>query len=167
MGLMQLRAAFKFLPLVGMLALAIFAAIQWGEARHYRKAFDNEREAHAATVRNYRAASAEATRQAEANVARVKSEQAKITEEITNDYQARIAAVRARAARLRNDPDQGGSGATSLPAPGTAPGGPDGAAPDHGLSAEERLIATEQAIQLEELQRWVREQSNVDNEGAE
>lgn len=148
------------------LALAIYAAIQAGNAKHYRKAFVNEKAAHAETVLNYRAAAAEATRQAEANVDRVKSEQAKITEEISHDYQARIAAVRARAARLRDNADQGGSGEAGLPAPGDPSGGPDAPAGQDRLPAPDALICTEQAIQLEELQRWVHEQSTVDNEGA-
>ena len=60
-----------------------------------------EKQAHEQTVANYRAASAEAQRQAKVNVERVKAEQAKITERTVNDYQARLADVDARYDRVR------------------------------------------------------------------
>lgn len=60
-----------------------------------------EKQAHEQTVANYRAASAEAQRQAQANVARVKADQTKITERTVHDYQARLADTDARYERVR------------------------------------------------------------------
>ena len=60
-----------------------------------------EEEAHQQSVENFRVATAEAQRQAQANVVRVKAEQAAITERTKNDYQARLADVDARYDRVR------------------------------------------------------------------
>jgi hypothetical protein len=48
---------------------------------------------------------------------------------------------------------------SGLPA---APRSTDQAASEGGLSAEDRLTATEQAIQLDELIKWVKRQSAID-----
>lgn len=138
-----------------------------------------ERDAHRQTEVNYSTASAEAQRQAAANVARVEAEQAAITQEIVDDYQARLAAVRARFAsagldRLRRDPasgsDLGGSGPAGLSGAGSSARGADAATAQAGLPAacaapwltpEDALIATEQALQLDALIGWVRQQSAV------
>jgi hypothetical protein len=45
------------------------------------------------------------------------------------------------------------------------PGQSHQTAREDGLSISERLIATEQAIQLDELIKWVRLQAAVDNNG--
>ena len=60
-----------------------------------------EEKAHQQSVANFRAATVEAQRQAQANVARVKAEQTAITERTKNDYQAQLAAVDARYDRVR------------------------------------------------------------------
>jgi len=99
-----------------------------------------------------------------ANARRVETAQNAITEEVTRDYEARIADLRRRAERLRQAraPAAGpGGGGASLPGAGSAAGGPDGGAADNGLSLEQRIVATEQAIQLDELQRWIRRQLAV------
>jgi hypothetical protein len=48
-----------------------------------------------------------------------------------------------------------------VPAAGPAPGAAGGAAEKDGLSVADRLIATEQAIQLDELIRWVNAQAKI------
>jgi hypothetical protein len=144
-------------------------------ARDKAKAdLEDEQEAHAATVAGYRTAAEIARKRSEANVERVKAEQAAITEEIVNDYRTRIADARARAAALEQrlragtpGADPGRAGTTDVPRAGPAPGGADAApAQDRlpasgGLSLEDSLIATEQAIQLDELITWVEAQSSV------
>lgn len=109
-----------------------------------------------------------------ANLARVKAAQDRISERIADDYQDRIAAVRVRAddlARRLRKPAQAaasGTGSTGLPGPGAASGRAATAAPGAGLpaaSAEltlaERLVATEQAVQLDALIDWVIAQAAV------
>jgi hypothetical protein len=50
-----------------------------------------------------------------------------------------------------------------MPAAGAAPGAAGSAAEEGGFSVKDRLIATEQAIQLDELIKWVNGQAKVDN----
>jgi hypothetical protein len=150
---------------------------QHGETRHWHKQSDQferlyhgEQVAHAKTVANYRAA-AEKARQADAaNKVRVEREQAKINERSNHAYEARIADARATADRLRRELAQ----AAAHPSrPGTAPvsgvsAGPAGAAQaagQDGFSLDDRLTATEQAIQLDELIKWVKAQAAVDVNG--
>ena len=134
-----------------------------------------EKAAHAQTVANFRLATEQAQRAAEANAKRVLTEQQRISEGVSHDYQAQLVDVRARADALRvrlakaaGDPGRAGAGDASE-IPGAA-GGPDDAAAKAGLPApgaegwslDDRVIATEQALQLEALQEWVRQQSQID-----
>lgn len=124
-----------------------------------------------AAVQGHRTFVAQVTAQAaaiRANMAqvavRVERAQAEITQEVSRDYQARVADLRRRADRLRPGaaaahPGGGGAGLPGLP---HAAGRPDAAAGADRLSLDERVIASEQSIRLEELQRWVREQQAVD-----
>ena len=125
-----------------------------------------EKAAHLATVANYRAAAAQAREADAANAARVRLDQARINERISDDFESRIAAARARSGQLRRqqpsaaaDPRSGR--AAPVPAlPAAALAAPQ-AAGENGLPASDQLIATEQAIQLEELIKWVRAQAAV------
>ncbi|RIV82970.1 hypothetical protein D2V17_14305 [Aurantiacibacter xanthus] len=163
------------------------------EARNQVQA---ERAAHAKTIGRFQSAVLAATAAAHANVARVKAEQEAITQEATDEYQQRVAALRSRAAaaerRLRaaaerratDAADHGGASAADLPQPGDAATSTDAASADHGfpaarsgldwpdelsgadictgnMSLEERLIASEQAVQLDALISWVERQSTV------
>jgi len=150
-----------------MIAVLIHDRNRWkAKTAHYSDLLASERSAHAATVANYRAAAERASREDEANAARVKVSQNAINERTASDYETRIAAARAFARSMRADdrasPRAGGSAAAPVsglptPAPGVAqaPG-------EDGLSRPDRLTATEQAIQLDELIKWVRRQSAVD-----
>lgn len=133
------------------------------------------------TVASYLAAADQAQRDAEANVARVEADQAEITQEITDDYESRIGAVRAyadrlRAAAVRAAPiDPGSASAVGLPGSGSASTGADGAPANPQLPArsgacpaalvcltiDQALKATEQAIQLDALIDWNERQLNV------
>lgn len=154
------------------LALSILLLVQKGETRHWKKQsagfeqlYHSEQAAFATTVANYRAAAEKARADDQANVQRVTVEQAAINERTTHDFEARLAAARA-AERLRRS---GGPAATNssagrnAPMPGVpAPArGPVEAASQGGLPAEDALTATEQAIQLDELIKWVRSQAGV------
>jgi hypothetical protein len=153
--------------------LALLLVIQKGDTRHWRKQADqferlyrSEQAAFAGTVANYRAA-AEAARAADKAAAeRVRAEQTAINERSNHDLQTRLADARARAERLRqltqNSAHPGGRGSpplSGLPAPA---GGAGQAAGQDRLPSGDALIATEQAIQLDELIGWVRRQHSVD-----
>lgn len=117
------------------------------------------------TVSDYRhAAELQAARERE-NLARVQAESTANAKEAENEYQTRIAAARATAARLRaqleskvnssSDSDIPVSG-VSASATGTTKESEAG-----GFSIDERLTATEQAIQLDALTKWVIRQHNI------
>ncbi len=124
-----------------------------------------EKAAHSATVANYRAAVEQARQADAANVARVKAEQSAINERTADDYESRIAAARAVYERLQREarsPAHSGAGGAA-PVPGLPPSaGADAQGPGEiGLPHSDRLLATEQAIQLDELITWVRAQAAV------
>ena len=159
------------------LALASLLLIQKGETRHWRKQshgfeanYRAEQRAHAQTVANYRVAAETARRADAANRDRVAAAQADINERTIHAYEARISDARARVDRLRGETgpaatDRGAGRATAVPAAGPAARAADGPAAQSGLSLADKLTATEQAIQLDELIKWVRAQAAVDNEG--
>ena len=158
------------------IGLAVLLVIQKGETRHWKKQgarfeqlYRGEQSAFAATVANYRAA-AEAARTADkANAARVASEQRAINERTLNDYQGRLAdaRARARAEQLRrqahaNAAHRGSGGAASVSGVPVGAAEPAEAAGEARLPAADALTATEQAIQLDELIKWVRAQGALD-----
>jgi hypothetical protein len=154
-----------------ILALLLIAAKI--DARHFKRQserfeqlYRGEAQAHAETVANYRLAAERARAADRANAERVAAEQGQINERTSHDFEARLAAARARAHRLRESAkaasDPGGRG--SAPVPGLsapAPGFAQAPGQDR-LSDPDRLTATEQAIQLDELIRWVRAQAAVE-----
>jgi len=154
------------------LALAMLLVIQKGETRHWRKEsghfeqlYQGEQAALAGTVANYRAA-ADAARAADrANAQRVVAAQAKINEEKSDEFETRLAVARAAAERLRHGAeaaaDPSGRGAAPVSPLPAAPGQPRQAADQDGFSLADRLTATEQAIQLDELIKWVKAQGAV------
>jgi signal transduction histidine kinase len=156
------------------LALAILLVIQKGETHHWRKQsghfeqlYQGEQVALAGTVANYRAA-ADAARAADrANAQRVAAEQTKISQEKSDELETRLVAARAAAERLRHGAeaaaDSGTRGAAPVPGLSAAPGGLAQSARQDGFSIPDRLTATEQAIQLDELIKWVKAQAKVDN----
>jgi hypothetical protein len=121
------------------------------------------------TIINYQQA-AETARQADAqNKARAEAEQRAVVERTKADYEARIARARADAQRLRDQlarpahPGSTGAAPVSRPS-GAGPAAPEAPA-DHGLSIDERLVATEQAIQLDALIDYVEGVLKVDLNG--
>jgi hypothetical protein len=159
------------------LALAVLLLVQKGETRHWRnesgrfeQLYAKEQSALAGTVANYRAAAAVARAADQANVERVSAEQRTINERIEHDYEARLATARAAAERLRVQsaaaPADRRAGRTAgVPGLANPSSRTDEAAGQNRLSRSDALVATEQAIQLDELIKWVRRQHDVEPSG--
>jgi hypothetical protein len=159
------------------LVLGLLLVLQKGETRHwksessrYEQLYAQEQAALAGTVANYRAAADAARAADKANLARVAEEQRTINERTSDDYEARLAAARTLARRLRGRTataaaDPGAGGAAPMPRIPDAPGGAHESAAQDRLSLADRELATEQAIQLDELIKWVRRQAAVDPNG--
>jgi hypothetical protein len=159
------------------LALAILLVVQKGETRHWRKQsagfeqrYLREQTALATTVASYRTAAETARAADHANAGRVAGEQRTINERTANDLETRLAAARARAGSLRVESstaaDPGAGGSASVPGLPAAARGAAQAAGQDRLPGSDALTATEQAIQLDELIKWVRAQAAVDNNPA-
>ena len=158
--------------------LGLLLMVQKVETRHWRKqsirfeelARKGEAE-RARIVADFAAAAAAARSADRANAARVASEQSAINRSSRDDFEARIARARARAnaLRLRQDPaapaDRGGFGRPPVPGLPASAGRTDQAAREDRLPDPDRLTATEQAIQLDELVKWVRAQAAVEPSG--
>ena len=173
----------RFLNLQGMigigaaLLLLTLFLVKAGEARHWRKQsgryeqlYRAEQGARAHTIANYRAAAEAARKEDLANAARVAAEQRTISERTSHDLEARLADARARAKRLQLGQGSaatagGGSRAAAVPAAGAAPRAAGRASEENGFSVADRLTATEQAIQLDELIKWVKGQAAVNAGG--
>jgi len=154
------------------IALTVLLFVQRAETSHWRtqstrfeKLYYEEKAAFAATVADTRAAAEQARAADLANAARVAAEQRRINERTTDDFETRIATARADAQRLRfqsqaaADPGSGRDASMSrVPA---AAGGAAQTAGQDRLPPDDALIATEQAIQLDELIKWVRAQAAV------
>ena len=163
------RLALKLVVGIGclmLLALLIHDRNRWkAKTAHYAELLAGERAAHGATVAGYRAAAERARMQDAANAARVKAAQAQINQRSEDEYESRIAAARAAAGRLHTQgaaAHSGDRGATPVPGLSAAAGGSPQAAGEDRLPDPEKLIATEQAIQLDELIKWVRRQAEVE-----
>ena len=169
------RLALKLIIGIGcalLLALLVQDRNRWkAKTSHYSQLLAGERAAHAGTVANYRAAAERARRADAANAARVKAEQAAINQRSKHDFESRIAAARAADQRLRRDQgaaaDPGGGRAAPLPGLSAAAGRAAEATGENRLSDQERLIATEQAIQLDALIHWVIAQGRIRTSGGE
>lgn len=156
------------------IALSILLLIQRSETRHWRQQsgqfeqlYRQEQAVLAGTVANYRAAAQAARAADKATAERVEAEQRAINERTSNDYEARIADARALAQRLRNQAaaaaaDPGGGGAAAMPGIPAAAGGLAQGTGEDRLSQADAVTATEQAIQLDELIKWIRAQSAID-----
>ncbi len=169
----------RFLNLQGMIGIAAamllltLFLVKAGEARHWRKQSGRyeqlylaEQGARAKTIANYRAAAEAARKEDLAHAGRVAAQQRTISERTTHDLESRLADARARAVRLQlgqRSAAAAGSGSrtAAVPAAGSTPGAAGRAAQEDGFSFSDRLIATEQAIQLDELIKWVNAQSGL------
>jgi hypothetical protein len=164
--------------LAATLCLAVLLVIQKGETRHWKKQsgqyeqlYRGEQAAFAGTVANYRAAADAARAADQANAARVAAQQDTINERSKDALDSRLADARARAEQLRLQDaaagtDQGGGGTTAMPRLLASAGRPAQTAGQDRLSSEDALTATEQAIQLDELIKWIHQQAAVDPNAA-
>ena len=158
------------------IALALLLVIQKGETSHWKRQsghfeqlYGQQQTALATTVANYRTAAEQARAADQANGQRVAAVQRSINERTSNDFEARLAAARLSAQRLRSESagtatDPGTGGGASVPGLSASAGRPAQGAGEDRLPVPDALMATEQAIQLDELIRWVRAQAKVDNE---
>lgn len=151
--------------LLVMLTVQKIETVHWKkQSESFEHLYEQAQAAFATTVANARAAADQARAADQANAARVATEQRSITERTMNDFEARLAAARAAAERLRvaqAAADPGAGREPSMPGlPPPAVGAAEGADEDR-LPPSDRLTATEQAIQLDELIKWVRQQSAV------
>lgn len=132
---------------------------------------------HKATKQAYREAQEEAARLEAERIERVIARQQEITSEVEADYRQRIAALRARADRLRaqvaaparGSGAAGAAGDMQLPEAGDPAARTDEApdcrafpAPDAMTEIRCREIAEEQAVQLRSLIMWVQRQFGVE-----
>lgn len=155
------------------LCLAVLLVVEKGESRHWKKRsgqyeqlYRNGEAALAGTIANYRAAAEVARAADRAAAERVAAEQRAINERTSDDFEARLAAARASADRLREQArsaatHSGVGGTASVPALSASAGRSPQAAGEDGFPVADRLIATEQAIQLDELIKWVKAQAKV------
>jgi len=154
----------------------LHAAVIDPRLRDERDAADRRAEAEAAahldTIRNFAAAAEVAERVQQNNLDRVSREQAAISERTSDDLRQQLAALHARADRLRAaagddagrvrraaaETGTGLPGETGVPGVSAAAGGAaatPGADGFSELNLEERVTASEQAIQLDTLIGWV------------
>lgn len=145
--------------------LAILLAIRTDQRDDLRAALDRERQAQILFAERVRATSEGIARRAAELARRVEASQSRISQEASDDYQTRLARLRAdfdsrlRAEAARRAGAGGGGDAVSgLPDPA---GGPDGAAAPAGPAAFE-FACRANTIQLEGLQDWVRRQGAVE-----
>lgn len=149
-------------------ALALLDVILWMRGNHYAKQRD-----HAVAglkialdgIEAVRVASHEAERLQKANLITVAAKQKDISDERVASFETRLADARALAAKLQRDranrstPGNAGMSAPGEGTPGTVE------APADQFPLAQRLIAQEQAIQLDELITWVEAQQNVNTGG--
>lgn len=154
------------LLLAGLLVAQRIDANRWHkQSDGFEGSLHAEQAALAQTEANYRAAADTARAEDKANAERVAAQQSTINQETSDDYEKRLSDARTAADRLRAqlagaEAHHGAGGAAPVPGLSAAAGGPAQGAREDGLS--DALTATEQAIQLDELIRWVRKQAAVD-----
>jgi len=144
------------------LALLVACVWLWRANNGLEDAVKAERNAHEETVANFRDAQAKAELAQKANLARVSIQQRTITDETLDDYNRRVADLRERYKRLLAQGNRSTSGSSDLPAVPGRPAAVDAKARENGLSPQDALIASEQALQLDELITWVERQSKVE-----
>ena len=164
-GIAGIAVAFTLLV---MLTVQKLQAVHWKkQSESFEHLYQQEQAAFAITVANARMAAEQARATDRANASRVATEQAAINERIEHDFEARLAAARSAAQRVQLVPqaaaNPGAGGDTSMPDIPVAAGGAAQAANKDRLSPSDALMATEQAIQLDELIKWARREAAVDN----
>jgi uncharacterized protein YfcZ (UPF0381/DUF406 family) len=148
---------------LAVVALAALLAIRTGQRDDARAALERERLEHNLFAERVRAKAEEITRRFIEHARRVERDQNRVTQEVSREYQARLAALLADyELRLRPSPGPGpgGPGRPQVPGLPDAPGRPDGAAP----AAEFEFACRANSLQLEYLQAWIRQQLKVERD---
>lgn len=163
-------SAVGLLLVVAAFAWLIHSRDGWRDTAHTNEQlYHSEQAAHKGTIANYRAASVQAQALDRANVTRVETEAASANQRNASEYQARIADARARYDRLL--PHAGtiaypsGSPAAPVSVVSANPGGTPGPAAQGQLSADDALTATEEAIQLDQLIKAVKDVQAINVNG--
>jgi hypothetical protein len=169
--ILAVRRFWWAVPIAGLLAWAL---ILRGDLAAARADLAAEQAAHRESALGWQLATATAAALDLANKVAIERRQAEESRRIADDFEARIADARARAAAsVRAEApaaDQGGRG--SAPVPGipdpalladeaAGQGGFPSTLSPSILSPDDALIATEQAIQLDELINWVEAQARI------
>jgi hypothetical protein len=162
------------LPLIGSIGpkgWKPYAQELEGEVRSIRIDLELSEARHLASKRAYIEAQEEAARQQAEIIARQVARQERITDEVRQDYQRSIAALRARADRLRAEARagaEGAAGAVRMPETGDPAARTDAApdcralpAPDLTTEIRCREIAEQQATQLGALIEWIERQFHI------
>jgi len=161
------------------LSLAILLGLQKMQTHHWQtqsgefeQLYRTGQATLTATVANYRAAAETARATDLATWQRVAAEQHVINERSQNAFETRVADARSRAAAVATEQlrlkaanraaNSGGGPATPVPDLSTPASSPDEASGQDRLSSSDALTATEQAIQLDELIKWVKAQVDVE-----
>ena len=144
------------------LALLVACAWLWRANNGLHDTIKAERARYAETVANFKDAQAKAELAQKANLARVSIQQRNITDETLDDYNRRVADLRARYQRLLSQGNRSASGNAAMPAIPDATGRIDEAPDENGLPAADALTASEQALQLDALITWVDRQAKVE-----
>jgi hypothetical protein len=148
---------------LAVVLLAALLAIRTGQRDDARAALERERLEHNLFAERVRAKAEEITRRFIEHARRVERDQNRVTQEVSREYQARLAALRADyELRLRPSPGPGpgGPGRPQVPGLPDAPGRPDGAAPAAGFE----FACRANSLQLEYLQAWIRQQMKVERD---
>jgi hypothetical protein len=154
---------------LGALAVLLLAAllhIRTGQRDDARNALRHCRQDHALFIARTAAEAARVRAEFEARARRVEADQSRINQEVSREYQARLAALRADyERRLRpqfaSSGRPGTPGMPALPRPARGPDGPAAAGPIDEFACEANTL------QLDFLQRWVRAQASVDRDNSE
>ncbi len=151
---------------VAIVAL-IFAGVQTVRVHFKDVQIEAEQTAHAKTKITYREAQVKAQELERKRIDSVVKQQETINENRAVKYNERITALDARVAQLLRRREET-RGKTNLQSVSSIPDTSSGTYAETGedgfptLSLEDRVIATETAIRLEELQTWVKEQVAID-----
>lgn len=135
------------------LAIALaFAALGW-QAMHWRDQRNAERTAHVQTIRNVWAGQAAAKALEDARIATEKARTERIAANALQSYHSRLDALSVAYNRLRAQAGSVGSSRSGQSVPGLsdAAGGTTAQTGSCGFSLERRRVASEQAVQLDEL----------------
>ena len=146
----------------GLIAALALSAWLWRANNGLHDTIKAERARYAETVASFKDAQAKAELAQKANLARVSIQQRNITDETLDDYNRRVADLRARYQRLLSQGNRSASGNAAMPAIPDATGRIDEAPDENGLPAADALTASEQALQLDALITWVDRQAKVE-----